>query len=326
MRKQCFKAIALAVFVVMAFSGVSSAYPTGPIRFIVPFAAGGGSDVLVRTLAPHLARELGVSIVVENMEGAGTQIGLTALLHAAADGYTVITANQPHTAFTITVQGASYQHSDFAWVNVQQIDPIAFSVMPDKPWHSVQELFDHIKANPGQIAIGATQMSGPQVFLYYLQEELGLDFIIVPYSGGGEGRAALLGGHVDAYVGNTFADFSLRDQVRGIGVGSRERSSLWPDTPSILEATGNEALTEVAGSLASVRGVLFSRQFKENHPDRFQIFLDAYYRAFHSAEHMVDAERTGQIPIMLWTGPEEAERITSGTAESVAPFAHLFAR
>ena len=329
MKKQCFRAIMLAILVVTAFSGVSSAsdaYPDSPIRFIVPFAAGGGSDVFVRTLAPHLGREMGVTFVVENMEGAGTQIGLTALLGAPADGYTVCQANQPHTAFTIAVQKASYKASDFAWVNIQQIDPLAFSVMPDKPWRNYVELVDYIKANPGEIAIGATQMSGPHVFLYYLQEEYDLDFIIVPYSGGGEGRAALLGGHVDAYVGNAFADYSLRDQVRSIAIGWDKRSSLWPDTSTILEVTGDEKLTEVSKALASVRGVLVSRKFKENYPERFEKFVEAYKRAFHSAEHMADAEKTGQTPIMLWTGPEEAEKLATSTAESVAAFAHYFSK
>jgi len=328
-KKLYFKAITLAMLAVMMFPGISSAsdgYPTGPIRFIVPFAAGGASDVFVRSLAPHLSREMGVSVVVENVEGAGTQIGLTALLNAHADGYTIAQANQPHMAFTIAVQGAHYSESDFAWVNIQQIDPHSFSVLPNKPWQNFQDLFDYIEANPGQVAIGITQMSGTHVFLYYLQEQYGLDFIIVPYSGGGEGRAALLGGHVDVYMGNAFADYSLRGQVRSIAIGARERSSLWPETPTILEATGNERLTDVSISLASVRGVVVSRQFKENHPERFQMLVDAYYRAFHSEEHMADSERIGQVPIMLWTGPEEAERLSAGAVELVTNFAHYFAR
>jgi tripartite-type tricarboxylate transporter receptor subunit TctC len=326
-KKHCFKVIALAVFVVMVFAGISSAFPTGPIRFIVPFPPGGGSDMLARTLAPHLARELGVPVVVENLEGAGTQIGLTALLNAPADGYTITQASQPHMAFTIAAQGASYEGTDFAWLNMQHLDPVSFTVMPGKPWQNFQDLFDYIKANPGQVAIATTQMSGTHVLLYYLQEEYDLDFIIVPYPGGGEGRAALLGGHVDVNLAHAFSDFSLRDQLRNIGVGSDERSSLWPDTATILEATGDGRLNEVAKAAGmSFRGVAVSRQFKENHPERFQILVEAYYRAYHSAEHMADSERTGQTPIMHWTGPEEAERLAAGANQIIAAFAHYFAR
>jgi len=324
------KVVALAIFAVTAFAGISLAsdgFPTGPIRFIVPFSPGGGSDMLARTLAPHLSRELGVPVVVENIEGAGTQIGLTALLNAHADGYTISQASQPHMAFTIAVQGAGYEGADFAWLNMQHLDPVSITVMPDRPWQNFQDLLDYIEANPGQVAMGTTQMSGTHVFLYYLQEELGLDFIIVPYPGGGEGRAALLGGHIDVNVAHAFSDYSLRDQLRNIGIGWDERSSLWPDTPTILEATGNERLNEVAKAAGmSFRGVAVSRQFKENYPERFQILVEAYYRAYHSAEHMADSERTGQIPIMHWTGPEEAERLSDGANQVIAAFSHYFAR
>jgi len=311
----------------MAFSGISSAsdgYPTGPIRFIVPFAPGGGSDVYVRALVPHLSREMGTTFVVENIDGAGTQIGLTALLAAPADGYTISAANQPHTSFTIAVQGASYLESDFAWLSLHQVDPLTISVMPDKPWQDLQELIDHIQANPGDIAIGVTQMGGSHAFAFFLQRHLDLDFIIVPYSGGGEGRAALFGGHVDVFISTSFSDYSVRDQIRCIAIGTDERSSLWPDTLTMLEATGNTELHEVAKSLASNRGVVVSRRFKENHPERFQRLVEAYYRAFHSEEHMLDAERTGQIPILHWTGPDEADRLSAGTDEVVAAFAPYF--
>lgn len=327
MKKLCFRIIVLAVLVMMAsLSGISSAsaYPTGPIRFIIPFAPGGGSDVFVRALAPHLGREMGTTFVVENLEGAGTQIGLTALLNAPADGYTIAQANQPHTGFTVAVQGAGYTEADFAWLNMQHIDPPSITVLPGKPWQDFQELLDYIKANPGEVAFGTTQMSGGHVFLFYIQDKFDLDFIIVPYSGGGESRAALLGGHVDVIIGNAFADYSLRDQVRAIGIGSDVRSPLWPEAPTFYEATGNRELAELARSLSSVRGVVVSRVFKENYPERFEKLVEAYYRAFHSDEHMVDAERTGQIPIMVWTGPEEAERLAAAASYVIAEFAPFF--
>lgn len=328
MKKVCFKVMASTLLIAMVFFGGASTaygYPTGPIRFIVPFAAGGGSDVLVRVLAPHLAREMGVTFVVENVEGAGTQIGLTALLNAPADGYTISQANQPHLAFTIAVQGATYSSSDFAWLNMHQIDDISFSAALDAPWHCFQDLIDDIRARPGEIAIGVTQMGGHHVFALYLQNTYDLDFIIVPYPGAGEGRAAVLGGHVDLFISTTFSDWTFRDNIRSIAVGGNERSPLWPDTLTILEATGNERLAEVANALASFRGVLVSRQFKENYPERFEKLVEAYRRAFYSEEHKADADRTGQTPVMRWTGPEEAERLSAGADEIVAAFAHYFA-
>lgn len=325
MKKLCL--IVFAVFVVVVFSGVSSAsdgYPTGPVRAFVPTEPGGASDLLVRTLAPHLGRELGVTVVVENHPGAGNQIGNMALLAAPADGYTIALVQQPHTGFTIAIQDAPYKLSDFAFLNMHQIDPISMVVLPGKPWNNLQDLIDDIKANPGTIAIGATQMSGGHLFLRYLQEEYDLRFRWVPYSAGGEGRAAVIGGHIDAWMGSAFSDFTMRDQLRCIFVGSPERSTLWPDVPTVLEATGNQRLADVASSLSAFRAIAVSREFKENHPERFEKLLEAYYRAFHSEEHMADAERTGMTAIMAWVGHEEAERLAAAASDTVERFAYLF--
>ena len=331
MKTLCIRAIALAVFVATAFSGSISLaapaadnFPTSPIKFIVPFAAGGGSDTFCRALAPHFARELGTTMPVENVEGAGTQIGMTALLNAPANGYTIANANQPHLAFTMAVQGAIYKPSDFAWLNIQQIDHSAFSVLPDKPWKNFKDFMDDIKARPGKIAIGATQMAGGHVFLFYLKHEYNLDFIIVPYPGGGEGRAALLGGHIDCYVGNEFSDYSLRGQVRPIAIGAPKRSDLWPDTPTIFESTGDKKLNDISTALASVRGVVVSRKFKDAYPERFNKLVEGYKKAYHSEAHMADCKKIGQIPIMFWTGPEEGDKMSAEADKIIAEFAKYF--
>lgn len=322
--------IAFAIFaMVMFFSSISSAadnYPESPIRIIVPLAPGGGADMLARMLAPHLGREMGTAFFVENIDGAGTQVGLTALLAAPENGYTIAVANQPHLSFTISVQKANYKESDFAWLNMQIIDPMTFVVTPDKPWGDFQDLINAIKANPGKLAIGVTQTGPGAVFLLYLQHEHGLDFITVPYSGGGEARAALLGGHIDVFVGAALSDYSMRDQVRTIAIGWDERSPLWPDTPTIEEATGDKELGELSKALVNFRGVLVSRKFKNDYPERFEKLLEAYKRAYHSEGHTADAKKSGQAAIMHWLGPEESERLSARANEIVAKYSKYFVR
>ena len=326
MKKVCSILVLLVLMVSTISTGFATqeTYPNGPIKFIVPLAAGGAADAFVRTLAPYLGEELGTNIVVENVEGAGTQIGLTALLAATPDGYTVGSANQPHLSFTIAIQNASYAASDFAWVNMQQIDPLSLAVMKDQPWQNFQDLADDIKKNPGEIAIGVVQMGGSHVFLLYLQQEYDLDFIIVPYSGGGEGRAALIGGHVDVFLGTAFADYTLRDQVRSIAIGWDERNELWPEAATFEEATGDKALNETAKALASFRGILVPSKFKDDYPERFKAFVDACEKAYHLEGHLADAEKTGQSPIMYWIGPEESEKLSAGADDIVAQYAHYF--
>ncbi|MGI6783083.1 MAG: tripartite tricarboxylate transporter substrate binding protein [Aminivibrio sp.] len=326
MRKFCL-AIFTVLFVMASLVGVGSAsdnYPDSPIKIIVPLAPGGGADMLARMLAPHLGREMGTSFFVENISGAGTQVGLTALLAAPSDGYTIAATNQPHLGFTIAVQKADYKETDFAWVNIQLIDPLSFVVRPEKPWKDLQDLINDIKANPGEIAIGVTQTGPGAVFLLFLQHEYGLDFVTVPYSGGGEARTALLGDHIDVFLGAAQSDYSIKDQVRSIGIGWSERSSLWPDTPTFEEATGDKKLGDMANVLVNFRGILVSRKFKDEHPERFAKLLEGYKKAYYSEEHMADAERTGQTAIMHWLGPDESDKLSSKANEIVARYAEYF--
>jgi len=299
-------------------------YPDRVIKLIVPFSAGGGSDRMSRVLAPYLGEELGVDIAVENREGAGSQVGLTFLMNSKADGYTVSQANQPHTSFTITTQDAPYNIDDFAWVNLEHIDPVAVNVLNEKPWKDLKELFDYIKENPGEIAIGCTQASGPHVTLLYLQEKYGLDFIIVPYPGGGAGRTALVGGHIDVYAANAFANVSLKDQSRCLGIGWDTRSEIWPDAPTFQELFNDDELTNFVKPMASFRGFVFPKKFKEDYPDRWETFVKAYEKAYHSEGHMADSDKIGQTPIMHWIGPEESERMAKGTHLIVEKYSHYF--
>lgn len=326
MKKLCLVTL-VALVMMVSFIGVSSAsdnYPEAPIKIIVPLAPGGGADMLARMLAPHLGREMGTTFFVENVPGAGTQVGLTALLAAPADGYTIAATNQPHMAFTMAVQKANYKETDFAWVNIQLIDPLSLVVRPEKPWKDFQDLINDIKANPGEIAVGITRAGPAAIFLLFLQNEYGLDFVTVPYSGGGEARTALLGGHIDVFVGAAQSDYSIKDQIRSIGIGWKERSSLWPDTPTFEEATGDKKIGDMANILVNFRGILVSRKFKDDHPERFEKLVEAYKKAYHSEEHMADAERTGQVAIMHWLGPEESDKLSAQANEVVARYAEYF--
>lgn len=315
--------IILIVLLSVCFTFAES-YPERPVKLIVPFSAGGGSDRMSRTLAPYLSEELGVNIVVENRPGAGSQVGLTFLLNSKPDGYIFSQANQPHTSFTITTQDAPYDIDDFVWMNFHHIDPVAVNVLNEKPWKDLQELFDYIKQHPGEIAIGCTQASGPNVTLLYLQEKYGLDFIIVPYPGGGAGRTALVGGHIDVYFANAFANVSLKDSSRCLGIGWDERSEIWPEAPTFQELFNDDELTAFVKPMASFRGFVFPKAFKEMYPDRWELLIQAYKNAYYSEGHMKDSDKIGQTPIMHWIGPEEAEKLALKTHNIVKEYSKYF--
>jgi len=329
MKKQARIVLIFLVVLLSLSLGISfvfaNSYPERPITMINPFSAGGSISVMCRTLAPYLSKELGVDILVENHSGAGSQIGLSYLLNSKPDGYTLSEISQPHASFTITTQDAPYVLDDFAILGIQQIDPTAVNVMNEKPWQDLRELFDYIKENPGEIAIGCTQASGQHIILLWLQENYGLDFIIVPYAGGGDGRTALIGGHVDVYVAQAFANRSLKGQAKCLAVGWDERSEIWPDAPTFQELFNDDELTNLVKSTASIRGFAFPKKFREEYPDRWEVFLKAYVAAYNNEGHWQDSEKVGQTSVMLeLMGPEEAEKLVKSTQLIVEEYSHYF--
>jgi len=318
----------LIVFVLfLIFSIVTLAsndYPTRPVKLIVPFSAGGGSDRMCRIIAPLLEEELGVSVVIENRAGAGSQIGLTVISNAKPDGYTIGQANQINTSYTINVQEAPYTIDDFAWVNCHMIDPIAVHVLNEKPWNDLKELTDYIKENPGEISFGVVKTSGNYIALLKLKEMFDLDFTIVPYPGTSKARAAMVGGHVDAVVAPSFSQTALKGQAKCLAIGSEERSKLWPEAPTFYEVYHNEELHKFVQAMASYKYIICPKEFKEKYPERWKYFLNAYEKAFHSAAHMKEAEKTGLNFVLTWTGPEKAEEIARDTEEIIKKYASYF--
>ncbi|SFI03051.1 Tripartite-type tricarboxylate transporter, receptor component TctC [Tindallia magadiensis] len=301
-------------------------YPTRNIELAVPFSAGGGTDLAARVVAPFLADELGVNVLVENREGAGTQIGITHLLRSGDgdEGYSVLFATQPHASNTIIGQGAEYSIEDIHWLNFHHIDPVAVNVAEDAPWDDLAELIDYIAENPGEVSIGVAQMGGGHIFMEYLIDKLGIEPIMVPYDGGGDVRTAFLGGHVDVAFTNVAPSAQLIDQSKSLGVGWNERSSIWPDAPSFDEIFDDEEIIETAMGLASCRGIAVTSTFKENHPDRYEILLAAYEAAFNHEDHIQEMVDNGQMPISQWIGPEEANRIAETTHRTLSQFEHLY--
>lgn len=188
-------------------------YPEGPIKFIVPFGAGGGSDLYVRMLTPHIERELGTKIIIENHLGAGSQVGLSILYYSKPDGYTVGTANQINTSYTIMVQDAPYTIDSFDWMNLHMDDPLAFSVLNEKPWNDLKELIEYIKEHPGEIAFGAVKTSGNYPVVKKLIDMFELDCVVVPYDGSSQAKAAVIGGHIDVCVAPSYSSTSLKGKI-----------------------------------------------------------------------------------------------------------------
>lgn len=307
-------------------AGTAEDYPKNPITLVVPFSAGGSIDTLCRTLGPFMGKELGTNFVVEDMPGAGSQVGLTYLVQTSKpDGYTLSEVSEPHMSFSIAVQKAPYTVDDFAFLGMIQVDPVAMIVKQESQWNTMGELIDYIKANPGKVAIGCTQMSGPQVVMLYMQQSMGMDFTIVPYEGGGEGRAALIGDHIDAYFGFVQANYSMNDIGKCLAIGSDQQSELWPDAPTVAEAVPDDAgFADIAGQMASYRTIAVPAELKEQYPERFEKLALALENVFNNPDYQAECAKTGQLEIMEWHDSEETTEMVHQSFELLSGMAHYF--
>jgi len=217
------------------------AFPDKAVEFIVPWSPGGGSDTLMRLVSAHAEEYLGVS---------GTT-GLKELARRDADGYTV---GQVHEGLMVAHHtGLTAQNwDDFEPVAAVTQSPQYLTVNADSPYTTYQEFVDYAKANPGEIRFGVTLGGVPHVHAAMMEDAEDLSFRYVGFEGTGPRIRALVGGHIDAAIGDisSSGEFVKNGDLRFLAVGSAERQEVTPDVPTFTEL-GHEEL-----KLNIVRGIL----------------------------------------------------------------------
>ena len=214
-------------------------YPDRPIRLVVPFAPGGGTDIVARVIADAMSQSLGQPVVVENRGGAGTVIGSDYVAKAAPDGYTLLYSGLGLTFQPGMTRSLPYDVlRDFAPISVTGRQPNILIVGPNSPITDVQDLVRRAKAEPGQLTFGtAGQGSGTHIASEMLWRTLGVELLHVPYRGTSPALNDMLAGRVDVMF-TTIS--SVASQVRGrtvkaIGVSGAARNPLLPEVPTIAE-------------------------------------------------------------------------------------------
>ncbi len=218
----------------------ADAYPTKPVRLIVPFAPGGGTDVVGRVLGQKLSVVLGQTFVVENKAGAGGYIGSDQVAKAAPDGYTLLLVPTSHVINPSIFRKLPFDtERDFAPISMVATTPILVAVNPGVPAHSLKELVALAHDDPKAVANYGSAGNGT---VFHLATELfkrkyGINPTHIPYKGGGPVVMALVGGEIQMAFETmlSLAPFARSGRVRALAVASRTRSKLMPDLPTALE-------------------------------------------------------------------------------------------
>jgi tripartite-type tricarboxylate transporter receptor subunit TctC len=215
-------------------------YPAKPVRLIVPFAAGGPTDVIARIVAQKLSESFGQQVVTENIPGAGGNTGVTMVARAPADGYTILVVSTGFIVNPSMYAKISYDPvKDFAPITLVAASPNVVSVNPDFPAKSMKELVDLVKANPGkysfaQPATGSTPHLAGELF----KQKYALDLITVPFNGAALAVNSTIGGHTPiAFTALPPAMSNIKEgKLRGLAVLASKRSPALPDVPTNGEA------------------------------------------------------------------------------------------
>ncbi len=237
--KTAFRLLACFALAIPGVS-VSQPYPAKPVRMIVTFAAGGGTDLVARAVSPKLSEFLGQPVVVENRAGANGAVGADAVAKAPADGYTlcVCAAGTMVVGPHLTKQPFDI-FRDFAPVSLLATNPFVVTVNPALNARSVRELIDLVKANPGKMNYGSSGIGGaPHLSTELFKHMTGVNMVHVAYKGLGPAMTDLLGGQIQVMLADVgvVAPHVRSGKLRGLAVTSAERSAAVPDLPTVAEA------------------------------------------------------------------------------------------
>lgn len=214
-------------------------YPNRPIRFIVPFAPGGGSDMVARVVAQRMTETLGQQVVVDNRAGAGGRIGAEMAVRAAPDGYTLIMVS-PSYAISPSLYKVPYDAvNDISAIALVDTSPYIVVVHPAVPAKNINELIALAKAKPGTLNFGS---SGTGAILHLATELFkmmaGVNMVHIPYKGTGPALTDLLGGQIQMLLGSSVAVMPhiKGGKLRALAVTERKRMAALPDLPTVAES------------------------------------------------------------------------------------------
>ena len=239
MHRQTLTALLLGAILITPLTAAAQQYPTKAVRFVVPFAPGGGTDIIGRVVAQALNDALGQPVVVDNRGGAGSTLGTEIVAKSPADGYTILFGNIS-LAFNATLYTKLRYDTirDLAPISLSAVQPNILVIHPGLPAKNLKEFIELARANPGKYNYASAGTgSGTHLAAELLKLQTKIDIVHVPYKGTGPALTDLLGGQINMMV-STFASalpHVKSGRMRALGVTTVKRSPAAPDVPTLIE-------------------------------------------------------------------------------------------
>jgi len=239
-RREVLAALIAAACLSQPLAARAQTYPDRPLTMVVPFPAGGATDVFARILSERMKASLGQAIVVENVGGAAGTIALGKVMRSAADGYTLSIG----TSTTHMLTGGMYELPFDLLTELEPVimigsEPLAIVAKKDLPADNLKELIAWLKANPGKASVGIAGVGATgHLAGIAFQKETGTSFEFVPYRGNAPGRQALAAGQIDFMIepSSNFPALVKAGTIKGLALTSPARIDSYPDTPTTTEA------------------------------------------------------------------------------------------
>ncbi|MEZ5837040.1 MAG: tripartite tricarboxylate transporter substrate binding protein [Geminicoccaceae bacterium] len=305
------KTLAALMLVSLSATPALAEYPEKPIEIVVGYSAGGGTDVMARTVAQFLEKELGegAAVVVKNMPGAGGQIGFTEVASADPDGYTLGTFNLPAALALTYDRDADYDVDSFTYLANFVQDPNTIVVSATSDFQTLDDLIAAAKQDPGAITVGLSSLGGNDHFAANMMEQAaGVEFTLVPFKGASMARTAIMGGHVAAGTMTLSQTTSFPDELRVLAVLDDERSPFRPDVP-----TASEQGYDI--EMSSLRGIVGPAGLS---PDVTERLLQALSAVNDNAEFQsMMAEQGNPLAFVAGDGFADVAKVQNSVAQTI---------
>jgi tripartite-type tricarboxylate transporter receptor subunit TctC len=288
------RTLAAAAIIGVATGAMAQSYPTKPITLIVPWPAGGSTDVAMRALAENASKHLGQPIVIDNKAGASGTLGPAAMAATAKpDGYTI--AQMPITVMRLPLMQKVSFDAEKSFTYIVHLTGYTFGITTkaDSPYKTWKDVVDFAKANPGKVTY-ATPGAGTSLHIGMEQiaDAAGIKLTQVPFKGGAETGAAVLGGHTTLQADSTgWKPLVEAGQLRLLAIWTANRSKVWPDVPTLKEL-GYPFVFDSPFGIAGPKGM---------DPKIVEILHDAFKKALEDPGVIATLERYDMVPRYMST-------------------------